>query len=188
MLIFTLSKHMNKTKKLVGFTLLAFLLLWGVSCNEQTTYAEELKAEQRLIDAFLERNGIHVLQSWPQDSVFMDNEYVLLDNGIYFQLTDKGSGTDTARYGKDLILVRYLRYSLNEYADTTNYMQLDYPVSFKFGDYNDESACAAFHEAVYYMKRTDAQARMIVPSKMGFSSDMRPATPYGYDLKIRIKR
>ena len=175
-------------KKIVGLVMLSWVILSAVSCREQTTYAEELKAEQRLIDDFIKRNNIHVLHSWPSDSVFMENEYVLLDNGIYFQLQDKGTGVDTARYGKDLILVRYLRYSLNEYADTTNYMQLDYSVSFKFGDYNDQSACAAFHEAVYYMKRTNAQARMIVPSKMGFSSDMRPATPYGYDLKIRIKR
>ena len=175
-------------KKSVGLLLLGLVQLGVVSCVEQTTYAEELKAEQRLIDGFIERNQIHVLKSWPQDSVFLENEYVLLDNGVYFQLQDKGTGIDTARYGKDVILVRYMRYTLNEYADTTSYMQLDYPVSFKFGDYSDESACEAFHEAVYYMKRTNAQARMIVPSKMGFSADMRPATPYGYDLKIRIKR
>lgn len=175
-------------KKIIGMLMLGVGLLFLASCDEQSTYAEELKAEERLIEGFIKRNNINVLHSWPSDSVFEENEYVLLDNGIYFQLQDKGTGTDTARYGKDVILVRYLRYSLNEYADTTSYMQLDYPVSFKYGDYNDKSACNAFHEAVYYMKRTNAQARMIVPSKMGFSDDMRPATPYGYDLKIRIKR
>lgn len=175
-------------KKFIGLLMLSVVVAMCASCHEQTTYAEELKAEQKLIDNFISRNNIHVLHSWPKDSVFLENEYVLLDNGIYFQLQDKGTGVDTARYAKDVVLVRYIRYSLNEYADTTSYMQLDYPISFKFGDYNDEAACEAFHTAVYYMKRTNAQARMIVPSKMGFSADMRPATPYGYDLKIRIKR
>ena len=180
-----INKAMKKLLELIMLSVGLFLI---TSCGEQTTYAEELKAEQKLIEDFIERHNIHVLHSWPKDSVFMENEYVLLNNGIYFQLQDKGTGTDTARYGKDIILVRYQRYTLNQYADTTSYMQLDYPVSFKFGDYADKSACSAFHEAVYYMKRTNAQARMIVPSKMGFSSDLRPATPYGYDLKIRIKR
>ncbi|MBO8458763.1 MAG: DUF4827 family protein [Bacteroidetes bacterium] len=173
-------------KKLLLLVTTAALVLGLYSCNEET-YAQELKAEQKIIDAFIERQGIHVLESWPTDSVFAENEYVLLESGVYFQLVSKGSGNDTARV-KDIIALRYMRYSLTEYADTTSYMQTDYPIEFQYGNYSDENACNAFHEAVSYMKRNNSEARMIVPSKQGFSSDMRPATPYGYDMKIKIKK
>ena len=64
-------------KKLLLLVTTAALVLGLYSCNEET-YAQELKAEQKIIDAFIERQGIHVLESWPTDSVFAENEYVLL--------------------------------------------------------------------------------------------------------------
>jgi hypothetical protein len=38
------------------------------------------------------------------------------------------------------------------------------------------------------MKRNDTQAKIIVPSKLGFSTNLTSVTPMGYDLKIKIEK
>jgi hypothetical protein len=49
-------------------------------------------------------------------------------------------------------------------------------------------ACTGWQVALKYMKYTDSQCKIICPSKMGFSEENSAVTPYGYDLKIKIKR
>ena len=65
---------------------------------------------------------------------------------------------------------------------------LGYPVEFIYlTDYT--AACTGWHAAVKFMKYTDAEAKIINPSKLGFSSaEGTTVTPYGYEMKIKIKR
>ncbi|HPC26966.1 MAG TPA: hypothetical protein PK410_05510, partial [Paludibacteraceae bacterium] len=74
-------------------------------------------------------------------------------------------------------------------ADTiSNWNTIDYPHPFTFNYLDYSQACQAFHEAVSYMKRNDSEAKIIVPSKIGFSEYMNSVTPLGYDLKIKIQK
>lgn len=160
--------------------------LFMTSCKEESSYAVQLKAEKALIKEYISRMGISVIEEWPEDSVFAENQYLLTSSGLYIQLLDKGQGTDTVEYN-DIIVLRYKKYGLTEYADTLSYWTTSdtpYPIEFNYGVTSD-LACSAWHEAISYMKRMQSQARIIVPSKIGFSDDSSSIlTPYGYEMKI----
>jgi len=38
------------------------------------------------------------------------------------------------------------------------------------------------------MKRNESEAKIIVPSKIGFNAEMMSVTPLGYDLLIKIQK
>ena len=137
---------------------------------------------------FSEEN-IKVLDTFPADNQFADNEYVLTESGLYFQLVDEGTGTDTVAYN-DKVIIRYKRWQLSAHSDTTSYWTTDesaYPLTFQYGVSSDYS-CEAWQEAVGYMKRNNSHAKLIVESKLGFSDDENSVTPYAYEIKIKIQK
>jgi hypothetical protein len=88
-----------------------------------------------------------------------------------------------------LVITRYIQYTLEEQADTIyNLSTIDnpYPTTFKYLDLT--TVCSGWHQAVGYMMHHNAEAKLIVYSKIGFSTYNRPATPIGYDLKIKIQK
>ena len=61
-------------KKTLIIPLFAFLLVFTTSCDEDTVkYADQLKAQEKLIKEFINREGITVLTAFPADSVFQSN-------------------------------------------------------------------------------------------------------------------
>lgn len=160
------------------------------SCSD-TTYAKELKLEQLLITDYIKRNDINVIKNINPDSVKVwgPNDYVLTSSGLYFHLSNPGSGTDSLELS-NTVVPRYIQYSLTEVSDTiSNWSTIDndgYTYDFRYGDYTQ--MCTAFHEAAAYMKHNYSEAKIIVHSKIGFKANWDPATPMGYDLKIKIKK
>lgn len=178
---------MKRITYLIILTFCSSLLL--TSCND-TTYANELKAEQTLITDFIKRQNIKVLSSFPTDSAgWGKNNYVLTSSGLYFHLSNPGEGTDTLERN-NLIVPRYIEYTLTQTPDSASHLStLDdggYTMDFYYGNY--AQMCTAFHEAAMYMKRNNSEAKIIVHSKIGFKDKWSPATPMGYDLKIKIKK
>jgi len=176
-------------KRISNLIILAFFsTLLFTSCND-TTYAKELKVEQTLIEDFIKRSNINVLSSFPTDNVWKENDYVLTSSGLYFHLSNYGEGTDTLELSNKIV-PRYIEYSLTEVSDTISHIStLDdggYTMDFTYGDYT--AMCTAFHEAASYMKRNNSEAKIIVHSKIGFQENWSPATPMGYDLKIKIQK
>ena len=53
---------------------------------------------------------------------------------------------------------------------------------------SSEQSCTGWQVALKYMKYTDSECKIICPSKLGFSNENSAVIPYGYDLKIKIKR
>ncbi len=170
----------------------AFLLLFS-SCSDSKTYARELSAEKALIESFIKRNGIRVVETLPSDSVFLNNKnlYYKSTSGLYYRLEKEGRiDKDTIDLSGDLVRVdaRYREYTLELNADTANYWspnRYPYGASFIYGS-STQSTAAAFLEAVSYMRKTEAEAKLIVPSKIGFNSSV--VTPYGYDLRIQFRK
>ena len=158
------------------------------SCND-TTYATELKNEKLLIQDFIKRQEINVITTLPPDStIWNENDYYLTPDGMYFHLVHPGYGTDTLE-SNDKVVPRYLQYTLNIDADTVrNWTTIDssYPKTFNYLDYTQ--SCTAFHVAVGIMKRNESEAKLIVPSKMNFNDFWTPATPIGYDIKIKFQK
>jgi hypothetical protein len=167
--------------------------LLASSCSSTKTYAELLDDESALIKAYIKRNNITVVSTFPTDTPWVKNGkevYVHTSSGLYFHMVNQGdtSSMDTA-VTRDVIVPRFKQYTLDVVADTiSNWNTIDYPYAadFIYQDYTE--SCTAFHEAVYYMKRNDTEAKLIVPSKIGFNTNLMSVTPMFYDLKIKIQK
>lgn len=85
------------------------MLLAGVvifsSCNNNKTYADMKKAQKKAINKFISERNVEVLHKWPTDSIFEENQFLLLDNGVYLNIVDSGNG-NRAELGKTKILMR----------------------------------------------------------------------------------
>lgn len=170
---------------------IALLLIVATSCNKnQNIYSDMLKAERKLIEAYILREGITVVEEEPTE--WGENVYWKLPDydNFYFHLVNPGDSTLGEVKSNDQILLRFKRYTLNEYADTlSNWTTLDNPEPVKLQYMvNSSTSCTGWQMAIQHMKYTNAQCKIICPSKMGFDEENSSVTPYGYDLKIIIKR
>lgn len=158
------------------------------SCNDDNvTFAEELAAEQNLISEFIKRQGIKVVTTMP-DNWTNEKVFYKSPTGLYFRLTEKGDTATTAAAG-DLIVPRYIQYTLEAKPDTISHLStIDFELPYKFNYLDYSQVCAGWHEAVSYMKYHNSAASILVFSRIGFSQHSRPATPIGYDLKIKIQK
>lgn len=173
----------------------------GMSSCNQNSYSAERKAEKKLIANYMARNGYRLLDEEPSiDHAWPEKDYYAIagyDN-LYFHLEQPGDsayidGEDTillapVRQG-DVVIVRYKQFTLTENPDTLSYWTtLDAPYPVEFDYLAASSICTGWHEAIRHMQYDGAICKIIVPSVQGFSSDMKTVTPYGYILKMKIKR
>lgn len=182
-------------KHLLGALVCALIIGLGMSSCSGNTYANSLKAEKELIADFIEREHINVLQEFPSDSIdWGEKDYVDLSgygfDYLYFHLSKRGETEGDSVVAGSTIVLRYKRYELGVTRDTISYWTTNdsaEPVTFAYGqDYT--TACTAWHAAVKYMKFSGSEAKIICPSKLGFETEQSSVTPYGYDLKIKIKK
>lgn len=190
--------------------LLLFFILLAVgfsfqACDDTKTYAEMLEEEDDAIADFINKEGIKVISQtefFDNDSVtdVEKNEFVQLSSGVYMQIVDKGSDNpaDTVK-NNDLVLVRFMEYSLLDKDTTLNNLTLPYLVDeFKYTA-SSSSIAGIFIQGLMYMAygytavpagwlvplpyvRDKAHVRLIVPSKMGHQSAMQYVYPYYYDI------
>lgn len=172
--------------------LLVFVLM-AYSCKNDVTYADQLKAEKALINDYIKRQNIKVVTDMPTTFPWPDNVYYKSSTGLYFRLTNQGDSIfdgDTIRaQSGNVIVTRYIQYTLTTKPDTiSSWTTVDYafPTTFKY--LNTSEACTGWQEAVSYMKYMNAEAKIIVPSKLGFSTYTDAVTPVGYKMKIQIQQ
>lgn len=174
---------------------MGMMVLLAYSCNSNI-YSEQLKAERALIENYIARQGIIVVDTLPADDQWGEKVYYRVPDcdNFYFHMTTLGDTLPSAKEAEiesgETVLLRFKRYTLEEYSDTIyNWTTMDSSDPIKF-DYlvNSEKACTGWQVALKYMRYTDSQCKIICPSKMGFSDENSSVTPYGYDLKIKIKR
>jgi hypothetical protein len=176
-------------KNLIYLVSVVFLTVSSFSACSESTYAEELKQEKILIEEFAKLHKINVIKVLPLDStIWNENDYYVTADGLYFHLVHPGTGTDTLEIN-DIVVPRFRQYTLNVVADTiNNWTTVDFPYPTDFSYFDFTQSCSAFHLAASFMKRNESEAKIIVPSKLGFTEYWTPATPMGYDLKIKIKK
>lgn len=166
----------------IKFGGMMLLLIAMVACENSTNYSQLLKAEEELIADWLVRNEITLLEEFPTDTVFAANEMYYFEDGIYFQLIEKGVG-DTLRAGDKLIL-RYKQSTLDLYPMVEDYWTTQdrpYPNEIAYGSLTN--SCEGWQKAFELMQKSDAHARIIVPSKLGRNNS--EVIPYLYEMKIR---
>lgn len=170
-------------KKLIYSLLMGVVVIFcAMSCESQTSYSKELEAEERLIDDWLERNKITILEEFPEDSLFKENEMYHFDQGIYYQLLEKGEGEDMEE--GDVIILRYMSSTLDVNPVVEDYWTTEdrpYPNEIIYGSLTN--SCKGWNAAFELMKKHGAHARIIVPSKLGFDDSV--VIPFLYEMKIK---
>jgi hypothetical protein len=172
---------------LVVFTLGFFF----TSCTDEVTYGEQLKDEKNLIADFISRNNITVVETEPLTVPYPKNVYYKTSTGLYINITALGDTASGEVEVNDQIVFRFLKYTLETKPDTASYLNTadsPDPRTFNYYDFTQEQSCKGWHEAVSYMKYNNAQAKIIVYSKLGFSTDQEAVIPYGYDIYIKIRK
>ena len=168
------------------------LLLIGAilaSCNNNT-YSNALKEEQKLIENFIARQGIEVVTEkpteWGEKVYWKVPDY---DN-FYFHLVETGDTTKAALEAKDVVLLLYIQYTLEAYADTMRFWNSDdqpNPTELQYL-VASENSCTGWQIALEHLKYSGAQCKIICPSRLGNTDDNSNVIPRGYDMKIQIKR
>jgi len=180
--------HVMKTKHILYLAAMAACAICFGSCTKSSTsYATELKAEKKLIEQYLERNNITIIYEEPEYDQWKPNEYLELGDYCYFNLTQMGDTNTNEITTTDRFNLRYRKYTLEVNADTIsnwNTNENAYPDQYTLSTLYSSSQ--GLYAAVAKMKYTGAEGKLICPSKLG--TDASVVTPYGYDLKIQIRR
>ena len=178
-------------KQLSIFLFLSFLVvIISTSCSSTKTFSQQLDDEQATINAYIKRNNINVLSTFPADKKWVKDGqdiYVKTGSGLYFHLVDQGDTLikKDSLVAKNTVIPRFKQYYLTTASDTTsNWNTIDYPYPSEFVYLDMTQSCKGFQEAVTYMKYNESQAKIIVPFLLGF--DSTDSNPYGYTLKIKI--
>ena len=167
------------------------LLLIGASSCNQNSYSAQRAEEDKLIADFIQRQHINIVYEEPDADKWGEKDYYKVPgyDDLYFHLVKQGDTSYIAKQSNK-ILVRYIRYTLDEIADTSRYMTTNeqaYPTEFAYlVDYTN--APVGWHVAVMYMKHSGAACKIICPSKQGMDAEKNTVTPYGYDMQIQIPR
>ena len=181
--------------KKIQWIMMGIVLMLTYSCKSNI-YSEQLKAERALIENYIARQGIVVVDTLPADDKWGEKVYYRVPDydNFYFHMVELGDTLSSAEEAEiesgETVLLRYKRYTLEEYPDTIyNWTTMDSsePIKLQYM-VQSETSCTGWQVALKYMKYHDAQCKIICPSKLGFSEENSSVTPYGYDLKIKIKR
>ena len=169
--------------------LFLFATLQLTSCLDKSNYAQQLKDEKALIAGYIAKNKINVIDTLTIGT-WAENDYYLDKSGVYLHLQKIGDVTDSLeKYNQ--VVVRYKEYDLTQSSDTVSTWTANdapNPTTFIYGSTDYTAAPEAFHIAVGYMKYMDAEAKIIVPSKLGFSTFTDDVIPMGYTIKMKFQK
>jgi hypothetical protein len=115
-----------------------------VSCDKTKSYTDMLKAQQKAIDRLEKDSGLVFLDDFPKDSIFKENEFVKLEDGVYLNIIEKGN-SERAVMGKTDIQARFMATLFMESSSFgTGTVDLlgphsngTHPVEFKYGYYSE---------------------------------------------------
>ena len=168
------------------------LLVAGVfftSCNNYRTYADMKKDQKKSIDRVIAEKGLEIIHTYPANGVFKENQFVLLDNGVYLNVIDSGNG-NRAVLGKTRILMRCsVERIFFAFGDTAKYNLFENsynPIEFIYGNARSEiGAWASYYPGpqyntpiqCYYLSTglesvlryvgENAEVKLIVPFEIG---------------------
>ncbi|MDD2437559.1 MAG: DUF4827 family protein [Massilibacteroides sp.] len=174
-----------------GFNIVLMILgvvLFVSSCgNSKRTYTEMLKDERKMIRKLMDRENIVLLDKYPENGVFKENEFFQLSSGLYISVIDSGNG-NRAVSGSTNLLCRFEMEYMDVLNDTAYYVDGFandlYPMMFTYGA---SSASGSFYtyfgkgvvEPLQYIGDS-AYVKLIVPFKIGGESQQSGGDPIYY--------
>ncbi|MDR1632677.1 MAG: DUF4827 domain-containing protein [Dysgonamonadaceae bacterium] len=168
---------MRKTLIFV-LTSIALLTYSLTSCDKQKSLQERLQEEKRAIDRYVKRNGLVILNEYPQNGIFGEKEYFRTSDGLYIHVVDSGNGRRATPL-VDEITVRYeYRHDIAVSDSSITYWSnsaLIYPFSFKYGlqqsyTVSGSLVCVGWVYPLSYVGE-HAVVDLLIPSALGSAED-----------------
>ena len=128
-----------------GFNILLILCaaLVAISCSKTKSYTDMLKDEKKAIERLIDANDFEILDDFPKDSIFKENQFVKLENGVYLNIIDKGSSERAVQYKTKML------YRCKFVGDRARVKLI---VPFKRGTYYDQSkGLPVYYEILEYI-------------------------------------
>jgi hypothetical protein len=174
-------------KKKYFFTL-SFVLIFPFvffSCDNAKTPQEYLREEKKAIERYINQNKINVINYFPEDRPFAENEYFRTNEGLYFRVVKSGNGKKVNYGKKEKVMVRFDYYfEIKTYVggDTTQYKAnyTQFPMSFRYGIGSYSGlACEGWEIPLLYVTE-GAIVDLIIPSSLGSQNDKISYLPVFY--------
>jgi len=166
-------------KKVILFSWLIITFIFFHSCskNNEDIKADDLSTEKAIIQHFIKLQGIVVLDDYPKNQNFGENEYYLADKGLYFQVIDSGNGIRASMHSEVSVRLEY-SINVNQYVkgnnDTIRITNSQFPYIFAYGLKNSyeysNSVCEGFSIPLDYVSER-ATINLIIPSNLGILND-----------------
>lgn len=181
-------------KKGYNILLILCVALVAISCSKTKSYTEMLKDEKKAINRLIDEKGFEILKDFPEDSVFTDKQFVLLENGVYLNIIDKGSSQRAVQYRTQILYRCLVSYPMDSaYINSTPYYQQNYgphsngtdPYGFLYGSYASQAepyyVSEGLQEPLKYVGDR-AKVKLIVPFKRGTYNDQGTGEPVYYEI------
>jgi hypothetical protein len=111
---------MKKCFYVLAMLWIALTCVFTVSCKKHITYEEMKAAENKIIKRIIYDNNIEVLEEYPKNGVFGENQFVQLNSGVYLNVVDSGNGNRPVVNGTDILVRASGTYYFSDTSFTFN--------------------------------------------------------------------
>jgi hypothetical protein len=157
-----------------------------LSCDKSQSMQEYIREEKKSIERYILSKNIEVLNEYPKDSIFKENQYYKTSEGLYMHVSDHGNrGRRAEAYQEIMLRFDYFYYIKNYVSGQTDSIVLNsylsLPIKFKYGIQGTYTglACNGFALPLSYVGEGGV-VDLIVPSELGNSSDSGSFIPVFY--------
>ena len=169
---------------LLLFSVIFTMISVFFGCSKTKTYAEKMEAEKKAIERFMDRNGYVVIGSYPEDSIFEENEFYRTSEGLYMNVINPKYNPDinadaVFKVGNTVMV----RYKKEQYfmTDTTYNSNWEYlPAEFVYGRIDTETTPEGWGIPLRYVGNY-ALVKLIIPSVIGTATNQNSVVPVFYD-------
>lgn len=186
-------------KRAFNYLLIVCVAAIAVACNEdRKSYNDMLKDERKAINRLIASEGLEILKNYPADGKFKDNQFYKLDNDVYINVVDTGNGRRAELYTTNILARWTANYIMEDSLILSNYgpnSNGTKPIEFRYG-YSTAITDANTGTLEYYMGLSVGLGmqsgleyvgdrgivKMIVPFKMGSSSDNSSGAPVYFEI------
>lgn len=173
-------------RKILSILSSALFVCLIMSCDDDIiTYDDKLKEENIVVEKFVKDSKFVVLNDFPADGIFKENEYVLLKNGVYLHVVDYGDskytplGTKVSTIAKGEILNQKEVKPFNGFEPESDW--LTWPIIFRNKEVNyppvdDYIVGLGYMSALKYVGNNSI-VKMLIPSKVGSGYQYDNACP-----------
>lgn len=167
-------------KKIVGWVLLLCAVWAFPACDDNKSYAEMLEEERDAIERLIDEEGIVVLDEYPADGVFAENEFYLMDNDVYINVIDSGNGNHMGT--RQNVICRFkARIFKSDTAEVDGFSSSAFPVTMicsYSSYYNTIQAYASSEDGNNYFANFVSEGLASGLQYVGDSSEVKLIVPF----------